>query len=183
MREASSTGPALPSPITARRFFILAPCSADARAATARSFCLMLYDWPVACDSGACDSGALDAMPTPDYTRARLDPEPPPHDEPPDAHLSRRPSGGALRRADPGAHRFGGERRLRHGLEGGGRAWRLLRGDRYRHLQALRAGGDAAAGRAAGQPRPAAGGRRARLQHRLELVRAAQFRAREHPDG
>ena len=72
---------------------------------------------------------------------------------------------------------------FRHGLEGRGRARRLLPGDRHRHLPAARARSDVAAGRTAGQPCATARRRPARLQPRAKLLHPAEFRAGEHPDG
>ena len=62
-----------------------------------------------------------------------------------------------LAAVDSGARR--GQGQLRHRLEGRGRAWRLLPGDRRRHLQEARPRRDPAPGRAAGEPRAAAGRR------------------------
>ena len=72
---------------------------------------------------------------------------------------------------------------VRHRLEGGGRAWRILPGDRHRHLSTLRPRCRIAPGRAAGQPRATPRRRPARFQHRHQLLCSAQFRARKHPDG
>src|SRR5262249_30739969 len=126
-------------------------------------------------------AGALDGRKAADYTRAPfLDPTF--SDEPFDAHLFRH-ARAALCCHVARLVRCGRDRELRNRLEGRSRAWRVLPGDRDRHLQKVRARGEPPAGRAASQSRAIARRGGAGLQHRVELVRAAQFRSREHPDG
>ncbi len=86
--------------------------------------------------------------------------------------------------AAPGARGAGGRpRHLRYRLEGRGRAWRVLSGDRHRPLSPARHRGDAAPGRPAGQSGAASGGRAHRVQHRVEFVHPTQFRQAVDPDA
>ena len=74
-------------------------------------------------------------------------------------------------------------RHLRHQLEGGAGARRLLSSSRDRHLPEIRPRGDHPTGRAAGQPRPTTGRRQDRLQHGQQHVRGLQLRPERRADG